>query len=213
MDQKLFASYFTHHFLMHAVSSRPLMLILDGHSSYFTLDLIQSAAEQDVIIFCPNSPAYHCWQSAFGYQLLWPPKNLLVPSLSRLLVYQSKPCWYQISIFSTILPSMVKRNDHQQHHSLCSPYWHLSFQPKYNPWQNWASKYGQPRLNWRRYMCAVRHHSRATKPFTFFAGSCFTLWKKIRYSNGYDMYTDEDYVAWLQEVHPESLSSLSTIRW
>ena len=32
-----------------------------------------------------------------------------------------------------------------------------------------------------------------------------------RYSNGYDIYTDEDYVAWLQEVHPESLPTLTTI--
>ena len=31
-----------------------------------------------------------------------------------------------------------------------------------------------------------------------------------RYSNGFDIYT-EDYVAWLQEVHPESVTQLSTI--
>ena len=31
-----------------------------------------------------------------------------------------------------------------------------------------------------------------------------------RYSNGFDIYT-EDYVAWLQEVHPESVPQLSTI--
>ena len=52
MDQELFASWFTHRFLKHAVSSRPLMLILDGHSSHFTLNLVQSVAEQDVVIFC-----------------------------------------------------------------------------------------------------------------------------------------------------------------
>ena len=51
MDQELFSSWFTLHFLQHAVSSRPLMLILDGHSSHFTLDLVKSAAEHDVIIF------------------------------------------------------------------------------------------------------------------------------------------------------------------
>ena len=48
MDQELFASWFA----CHAVSSRPLMLILDGHSSHFTLDLVQSAAEHQVVIFC-----------------------------------------------------------------------------------------------------------------------------------------------------------------
>ena len=52
MDQELFASWFSCLFLEHAVSSRPLLLILDGRSSYFTLDLAQSAAEHPVIIFC-----------------------------------------------------------------------------------------------------------------------------------------------------------------
>jgi len=52
MDQELFADLFLHHFLVHAVSSRPLLLLLDGHSSHFTLELLKLAAEHDVIIFC-----------------------------------------------------------------------------------------------------------------------------------------------------------------
>ena len=40
------------HFLTHAVSERPLLLLLDGHSPYYTLDLVKAAAEKDVIIFC-----------------------------------------------------------------------------------------------------------------------------------------------------------------
>ena len=52
MDQELFADWFLHHFLVHAVSSRPLLLLLDGHPSHFTLELVKLAAEHDVIIFC-----------------------------------------------------------------------------------------------------------------------------------------------------------------
>ena len=52
MDQELFANWFKNHFLQHAVSSRPLLLMFDGHSSHYTLDLIQSAADNDVVIFC-----------------------------------------------------------------------------------------------------------------------------------------------------------------
>ena len=40
------------HFLKYAVPGRPLLLLLDGHSSHFTLELVQTAAEQDVVIFC-----------------------------------------------------------------------------------------------------------------------------------------------------------------
>ena len=51
MDE-LFADWFLHHFLKHAVSVRPLMLLLDDHSSHYTLELVKLAAEHDVILFC-----------------------------------------------------------------------------------------------------------------------------------------------------------------
>ena len=52
MDQELFSDWFFKHFLTHAVSERPLLLLLDGHSSHYTLDLVKAVAEKDVIIFC-----------------------------------------------------------------------------------------------------------------------------------------------------------------
>ena len=38
MDEELFCDWFFKHFLTHAVSERPLLLLLDGHSSHYTLD-------------------------------------------------------------------------------------------------------------------------------------------------------------------------------
>ena len=52
MDQNLFFDWFSNHFLQHAVSSRPLLLMLDGHSSHYTLELVKVASENDVVIFC-----------------------------------------------------------------------------------------------------------------------------------------------------------------
>ncbi len=52
MDQDPFKNWFSNHFLKHSVAARPLLLLLDGHSSHFTLDLVNSAAENDVIILC-----------------------------------------------------------------------------------------------------------------------------------------------------------------
>ncbi len=49
---RIVATWFSNHFLQHAVISRPLLLMLDGHSSHYTLDLIQSAKDNDVVIFC-----------------------------------------------------------------------------------------------------------------------------------------------------------------
>ena len=39
IDQELFADLFLYNFLMHAIASRPLMLLLDGHSSHYILEL------------------------------------------------------------------------------------------------------------------------------------------------------------------------------
>jgi len=48
MDQELFSKQF----LKHAVSTRPLLLLLDGHSSHYTLKLVKLAEKQKVVIFC-----------------------------------------------------------------------------------------------------------------------------------------------------------------
>ena len=45
MDQELFADGFTNHFLHHAVSARPLLLLVDGHSSHYTLELVKFVAK------------------------------------------------------------------------------------------------------------------------------------------------------------------------
>lgn len=52
MDQELFSDWFSKHFLSHAVSARPLLLLLDRHSSHYTLELIKLAAKEEVVIFC-----------------------------------------------------------------------------------------------------------------------------------------------------------------
>ena len=41
IDQELFHYLMTDHFLAHAVASRPLLLLLDGHSSHFKPETIQ----------------------------------------------------------------------------------------------------------------------------------------------------------------------------
>ena len=40
------------HFLQFAVASRPLLLVLDGHSSHYQPELIDYAKEHDVVMFC-----------------------------------------------------------------------------------------------------------------------------------------------------------------
>lgn len=57
MDSRLFHLWFKRHFLRYAPATRPLILLLDGHSSHYCPDTIHLAAEQGVIIFIlpPNT--------------------------------------------------------------------------------------------------------------------------------------------------------------
>ena len=41
-----------HHFLRYAPSCRPLLLLLNGHSSHYELAVVRMAAEQGVVMFC-----------------------------------------------------------------------------------------------------------------------------------------------------------------
>ena len=57
MTAELFDQWFAHHFLLYAPSARPLLLLLDGHSSHFCPDFVRKAAQEDVIAFTipPNT--------------------------------------------------------------------------------------------------------------------------------------------------------------
>ena len=70
IDTGTFESWFTHHFLMYAPAARPLLVLLDGHSSHYGPAVIRLAAEENVIIFCLPPNTTHLLQpldrSAFG---------------------------------------------------------------------------------------------------------------------------------------------------
>ena len=52
VDGELFDLWFRHHFLSHTPPLRPLLLLLDGHSSHYTPSVINKAAEEGIIMFC-----------------------------------------------------------------------------------------------------------------------------------------------------------------
>ena len=57
MNQELFTSWFAEHFLQYAHRDRPLLLLMDGHSSHYSPATITLAAEKGVILFTlpPNT--------------------------------------------------------------------------------------------------------------------------------------------------------------
>ncbi|CAI7996987.1 Tigger transposable element-derived protein 6 [Geodia barretti] len=62
MDRELFQEWFHRHFLQHVPSSRPLLLVLDGHSSHYSLEFIREATLEGVIVFCLPPHTTHITQ-------------------------------------------------------------------------------------------------------------------------------------------------------
>ena len=62
MNAELFEEWFKNHFLLHAPAVRPLLLLLDGHSSHYGPNLLRIAAEEDVVIFCLPTHTTHLLQ-------------------------------------------------------------------------------------------------------------------------------------------------------
>ena len=61
MDQHLFEKWFSRHFLRYAPAVRPLLLLLDGHSSHYSPVTIKLAAEEQVLLFTlPPNTTHFC---------------------------------------------------------------------------------------------------------------------------------------------------------
>jgi len=61
VDQELFCFWLKEHFLPNAVSRRPLLLLLDGHSSHFEPTTIEYAKNNGIVIFCiPPHTTHEC---------------------------------------------------------------------------------------------------------------------------------------------------------
>ena len=88
VDQELFFYWLKDHFLANAVSTCPLLLLLDGHSSHFKPQSIQFAKDSGVVIFClPPQTTHEC--QPFDVSLLDHSKQstLRRPEVHRLHVH------------------------------------------------------------------------------------------------------------------------------
>ena len=62
IESELFSDWFRNHFLEYAPKSRPLLLLLDGHSSHYCPDFIRQACDSGVIVFCLPPHSTHVSQ-------------------------------------------------------------------------------------------------------------------------------------------------------
>ena len=62
MDSELFHKWFVHHFLVHAPPKRPLLLLMDGHTSHYDVHTLDIAAKEGIVIYCLPPHTTHILQ-------------------------------------------------------------------------------------------------------------------------------------------------------
>ena len=79
IDAEIFNEWFLRHFLVYTPAGRPLLLLLDGHSSHYNPDFIRVAASHGVVVFClpPNTTR----RSASRFHLFPFPEGILGGSM------------------------------------------------------------------------------------------------------------------------------------
>ena len=191
MNQEHFAEWFLHHFLEHAVSSRPLMLLLDGHSSHYTLELVNLAAAHDVVIFClpPHAtadsqpldtscfkPLKTSWSDVCRKYLFTNPgrvitkfhfSRLFSQAWSNSMTINNITSRFQTTGIYLLDPNVILAKLSSSQHELhegCS----------------------------------------GVTEVTTFSPDLVKKYEK-RFENAYNIYTDEKYVQWLRMFHPDHL--------
>ena len=205
IDMVLFKEWFHQHFLCHAGSNRPLLLLLDGHSSHYNIEAITLARQNDMIIFTLVPHTTHEMQpldtAVFG---------LLKNNWSHDYI-QSHPgrviTKYQFNeIFSKAwLKSMIPGNIIGGF-KVCGVY---PFNPKvildHDPCTSPKEKSQQENSNQDSNVIVENEGSSdddaVDKPFSPKEEALYTR----RYEEGYDMY-DARYVSWIHVNQPEDNS-------
>ncbi|XP_019852802.1 PREDICTED: uncharacterized protein LOC109582507 isoform X4 [Amphimedon queenslandica] len=206
MDSEIFLNWFLHHFLLHAPSVRPLLLLLDGHSTHYNPSFIQRAAEEKVIVFCFPPNTTHLTQpldkGIFGpLKTYWNQECLRFMSENpgRIVTeYDFNPlfskAWYKAMSISNIMAAFkttgiypFNRNsinvidDIPDNRSLAERTG-LAFIPLYSP-----ARSKQP----------VSDLSSIHTPISFTSDEVTRFIR--RYEEGYDITDDERYNLWLKQ--------------
>ena len=202
MDQELFADWFLHHFLLHAVASRPLLLMLDGHSSHYTLELVKLAAEHDVILFClpPHTTAD---SQPLDTTCFKPLKTYWVDSCRKYLFANPSRVITKFQ-FSALFAEAWSKG--MTISNVTAGFRTTGVCP-FNP------KAVLDKLS----NSEVSSNEESNKTITFSQ----EMIKKytMQFENGYNIFTDKSYVQWLRKFHPdylppgEYITLLNTLRY
>ena len=251
INSELFEAWLSEHFLEHTVSSRPLLLLLDGHSTHYQPELLRVAKDHDVIMLClpPHTthesqpldcgvfgPLKSHWSNVCHTYLQQNPGRIMnrfqfsalfskawgtAVSPSNIIAGFRRCGVYPFNPSAISVPDVPDANDDEEcseapsHHTLPSdiginhPSTHYvtSSSSSLDMSQSVSKKDASNSVVDGASVCVAPSISAGSKPSV----DVFTPEQlrrfQIRYEEGFNVYTDPDYVKWLELYHPESLPS------
>ena len=206
MDSEIFLNWFTHHFLVHSLLSRPILLLLYGHSTHYNPSFVRSATEDHMIVFSLPPNTTHLTQpldkDIFGFLKTYWNQSFMSKNPGRYVAeYDFMPlfskAWYLTKTIANIMSAfrttgvypfdcnaieVIDSTPHINNPVSLTERTRLTFIPLYSP------------------ACKSSTHRCKTitkPPVTFISEeiACFIR----RYEEGYDINTDECYNLWLKK--------------
>ena len=205
----LFESWLSDHFLEHAVSARPLLLLLDGHSTHNQPEVVRFVKEKKVIILCLPPHAMHeaqpldCgvfsplkaqWRSV-AHDFLQSNPGMVITKFNFNSLFAN--AW-----LNAVTPANVIAG-----FKTCGVYPFNCSAIKVPESKKDASTSVKSNTGGNTETTgdgiaeedAARSEVVKPKPFT---AEQETLFKR-RFEEGYDVYIDKDYIRWINLNHPE----------
>ena len=222
IDHELFNEWLQKLFIENIPQTRPVILLLDGHSSHYTPEAIKTAAENEIILFCLPPHATHVAQpldvSFFGplkkhwfqvchtYMAENPGKVVTKFLFSSLF----NEAWFKSIQPQSIVSGFKKVGICPYNAMAIKFYATASLETTSQQSDDNQRKYGA--LNSSVSSCDSQENIKDFEEHisdVSFTEDQITLFQQ-RFDNGYDLYHDSMYVAWLQQEHPEALPSSSS---
>ena len=220
IDSGLFYLWFRELFLKNIPPTRPVLLLLDGHSTHYTPEALREAQKAGVIIMClpPNTthaaqpldvsffgPLKKHWSSVcHSYVSENPGKVITKYTFSGLF----RQAWYK-----TISPELIVAGfrkvgvcpfDRTTIKAVSLDECRAGVDPTQDADKEQLSHQDED-CNEQLADCVIEdkigEKLDLSRPFSEFEEELF----QTRYENGYDLFIDPNYVSWLQLHHPESL--------
>ena len=204
MDQELFDGWLSGHFLRYAPPDRPLLLLVDGHSSHYCPSAIRFAAKEQIIIFAlpPHtthltqpldrgcfSPLKMAWREVCHKFMVENPgkritrfnfSHLFCSAWMKSMTMKNIVSGFRVTGVFPVNRNIVKLSKEESQPSLTEATG-LAYIPLYSPAKrpSQVQEEKEPEFS----MDELEHFEH-------------------RYENGYDIKTDSRYNRWLKMYHP-----------